>query len=87
MNKKETSKLEKMMFSEHYKITFRVIAITISTMAILAGGGYLLDQQLGTYPTAFIVGLVLAFPVTQLVIYKTFKKVTDKAEQESNVKN
>jgi F0F1-type ATP synthase assembly protein I len=87
MNKKETSKLEKMMFSEHYKITFRVIAITISTMAILAGGGYLIDKQLETYPTIFIIGLVLAFPITQLVIYKTFKQVTDKVEQESNVKH
>ena len=84
MNQKEPSKLEKLMFSEHYKITFRVIAITLTTLAIFAGGGYLLDQQLGTYPTIFIVGLVLAFPVTQLVIYKTFKQVTEKASNDKN---
>jgi F0F1-type ATP synthase assembly protein I len=84
MDEKKTSKLERLMFSEHYKITLRVITITVGSMAILAGGGYLLDQQLGTYPTMFIAGLVLAFPVTQVVIYKTFKQVTDKAEQKSN---
>lgn len=74
---KDKSKLEKLMFQEHYKITIRVIAITVSVMALLGGGGYLLDKQLGTDPYIFIAGILLAFPVIQVVIYYTFKQITD----------
>lgn len=75
---RKPSKLERLIFQEHFKITFRVIGITVGLMALLGGGGYLLDQQLGTYPFIFIGGLIIAFPVIQVVIYFTFKKLTDK---------
>ncbi len=47
---------------------------TIVNVAVISGLGYLLDQQLGTFPGFFITGLVLSFPLTMVLIYKKFKK-------------
>ena len=52
----------------------QVTAYTIIIIAVVAGGGYLLDQQFDTFPALFITGLVIGFPLTQLVIYKKVKK-------------
>lgn len=79
--KKDKKPLHHLMFAGHLKITIRVLGITIGTMAILGGIGYLLDKQLNTYPTVFIIGLFIAFPITQLAIYKTFKKLSKKINQ------
>jgi len=51
----------------------QVTFITISVMATLAGGGYLLDQWLGTFPTLFIIGLVVSFPLAQAVLWRQVK--------------
>ena len=48
-------------------------AITIVAIAIIGGGGYALDKFLGTFPIIFIVGIVMAYPVTQVYLFKKFK--------------
>jgi len=74
---RESTPLEHLMFKGHLQITIRVVAITIATLAIWGGGGYLLDKALATFPLFMIIGLVVAFPLAQLLIYKTFRKVTN----------
>lgn len=46
---------------------------TIVMLGILGGGGYLLDQYFGTKPILFIIGLVIAYPVTQVFLFKKFR--------------
>lgn len=48
---------------------------TVATMAVLGGGGYLLDQWLGIFPALFITGLVIAFPLSQFFLYKRLRKL------------
>ena len=69
-------KLDQMMFSKHWQITFRVIGITALSIGLFAGGGHLIDTQLNTAPVGLIVGSIIAYPIAQLIIYKVFKKVT-----------
>lgn len=57
---------------------FQVTAYTVSTMFVLGGGGYLLDQQLGTYPALFMIGLIVSFPLIQFLLYKKFKQFAKK---------
>lgn len=78
--KKEKSahlkKLDDMLFSKHWQITIRVVAITLATIAVFGGIGYLVDKFLESSPAFTIIGAVVSYPFAQLVIYKTFKKIT-----------
>lgn len=47
--------------------------ITITMIAVIGGGMYLLDKKLGTFPVLFIIGLVMAFPLTQIYLFKRFR--------------
>lgn len=47
--------------------------ITIAAIAIIGGGAYVLDKRLGTFPILFIIGLVIAYPLTQVYLFKKFK--------------
>lgn len=48
-------------------------AITIVAIALIGGGGYALDKFLGTFPLLFIIGIVIAYPITQVYLFKKFK--------------
>lgn len=52
---------------------FHVAFYTLAGLAIFAGAGYALDHWLGTFPALFIIGLVIAFPITQFVLYKKLR--------------
>jgi len=56
------------------QVFLQVSTITISMMAIILGGAYWLDHQLGTYPKGFIAAIVLSYPLVQIAIYKKLKK-------------
>lgn len=60
--------------STRISVFLQVTSYTIAMIAITAGGGYYLDQYFGTFPALFIIGLVVGFPLTQLIIYKKVKK-------------
>ncbi len=62
--------------STRISVFMQVTGYTIGMIAITAGGGYYLDQYLDTFPTLFIIGLVVGFPLTQLLIFKKIKKYT-----------
>lgn len=85
---KKTNKVD---LTEHWSSTritvfLQASASTVAIIAIFAGGGYLLDQQIGTWPGLFITGLILGFPVTQLYLYKKFKKLVSTKVEETNKK-
>ena len=67
--------------STRISVFLQTTAYTVMITAILGGGGYLLDQQLGTFPTLFIIGIVIAFPVTQVYLYKKFKSITQNTKK------
>lgn len=75
-SQKADSPLVNLMFSGHLRITLNVAAITLGTMGGAGALGYWLDMQFGTKPLLLILGLVLAFPLIQVFIYKKFKKMT-----------
>ena len=64
--------------STRIRVFLQTTATTIIVIAILAGGGYLLDQQVQTYPTFFLIGLIASFPITQVVLYKQLRKYAKK---------
>lgn len=56
---------------------------TVITMGIIIGGGYGLDQYFNTFPAIFIGSMVIAFPISQIIIFRKIKsfagnKVTKK---------
>jgi len=74
---KATPELQELMFNKHIQITLRVSAITLGSIILFAGGGLLIDTQIGTKPLFLIIGLLISFPLSQYVIYKTFRNVTN----------
>ena len=62
------------MFSEHIRVTAMVAVITLSTIGLMSGAGYLLDKQLNASPLFLIAGLVVSFPLSQFVIFRWVKK-------------
>lgn len=63
-----------LMFSEHARVSAMVAVITILSIGLIAGGGYLLDQQFDTGPLFLIIGMVASFPLSQLIIFRWVKK-------------
>ena len=52
------------------------IIVSLASIAIFGGAGYLLDLKMGTKPLLLLVGIVISFPVTQLILAKLVKKLT-----------
>ncbi len=73
---KRLKKLDQMMFSKHWLITYRVMIVTLGTIAAFGIGGYYLDTLLNTKPFWLITGVVISYPIAQLILYKVFKKIT-----------
>ena len=63
-----------LMFSQHFRVSIMVALITVTVMGGLSFLGYQLDAVYQTKPAFLIVGLVMAFPLSQLVVYKWVKK-------------
>lgn len=47
---------------------------TLLMIGLFVGSGYILDQVLGTWPKAFVGGLVISYPVTQVYLFKKYKR-------------
>lgn len=75
MSKKDLS--DYVVGKSHLQITIRVILITISIVGFAVVIGLSLDKYFDTSPIGLILGVVLSFPLTQIVIYKKFKKFSD----------
>lgn len=82
-SKKEDSnkyrqKMSNLMYEDHLQISWRAISTTLVTILLLGGGGYLLDQAMNSGIFFLITGLVASYPLSMLIIYKVFKKITKK---------
>ncbi len=60
--------------SSRMTVLLTATSYTVGTIAVLGGLGYWIDSQFGTKPMAFIIGLVVAFPLSQIMVYKKTKK-------------
>lgn len=49
-------------------------------MALFGGGGYYIDKKIGTFPILFIIGLVISFPLIQILVYKQTKGLINSSE-------
>jgi len=63
-----------LMFSEHFRVTITVVASSLLCIGLFGGGGYLIDQSLGTYPGFMIAGVLVSFPFSQYLIYRWVHK-------------
>lgn len=63
-----------LMFQKHYQVTLMVALTTLSTIGIMSYLGHLLDVWLGFKAAFVIVGLLLSFPVSQIILYKWIKE-------------
>lgn len=70
--------LAKFFLEKRYQITWRAASTVISTTAIMATIGYLLDNFFQTKPIFFIVCLVLAFPLSIMIIVKITRNLIKK---------
>lgn len=69
-------KYEQMMFNKHWTITIRVFGLTIAIIALCGGIGYFIDKQLSSSPIGLGIGVIIAYPLSQIAVYKVFKKIT-----------
>lgn len=76
------------------KKTIREIAISsamysigaiFAPLILIGGAGYLLDKWLDTYPLIFLISALVAFVVTNIMLFKRIKKINkiiDKYKEE-----
>jgi len=60
--------------ADHFQITWRVATITLLSIVVFGGGGWMLDKLFNIFPTLMIIGMVISYPVAQVLIYIVFKK-------------
>lgn len=63
------------LLRHHFQLMWRVTLITVLTMGVLGGTGYILDKNLGRFPLFMAAGLIIAYPVAQIITYKVFKTI------------
>ena len=64
-----------LMFSKHYILTGVILGYVLGNLLFFVGGGYLLDVYFDTKPILMVIGLLLSFVSTQLMLYKKFSKM------------
>jgi F0F1-type ATP synthase assembly protein I len=60
--------------ADHFQITWRVASITLLSIAVFGGGGWMLDNWIGKFPLFMIIGMVISYPIAQILIYIVFKR-------------
>ena len=73
MKKAEEKTTMDLLASSRINVFFQSAFITLATIGVFGGGGYALDKYLGTFPTLFIIGLVISYPLTQIYLFRKFK--------------
>ena len=63
-----------LLLSQHYRVSAMVISASVFSIALLAYLGYRLDLYFATYPFLLIVGVLVSFPLSQVLIIKWIKE-------------
>lgn len=63
---------------KHLILTATSLIITLVTIIVFAGTGYLIDKSLDSSPITTIIGLLLSYPVAQILIAKRIKTILKK---------
>lgn len=61
------------LLSQHYKVSIMVVVCAIISIAFFGYLGYRLDVYFETYPLVFIIGILISFPCSQILIIKWIK--------------
>ena len=82
MSEKKDQITEPTINSKHFfkstrKRLLEVAVITLLSIGILGGAGWLLDSLLNTKPIFFFIFIVMSFVVTQYLLAKRIRKYTD----------
>lgn len=77
----EPVEVRNLPFSDTVTRILTITSITLGNVAILGGVGYYLDLKLGTKPWILIGALVLAYIVTQIMIYRRVKAMYVKSRE------
>ena len=62
-------------YRDHFQIAIKIAITTVGTSGFFGGTGYFLDKKIGTFPILMIVGLVISFPLIQILVYKQTKSL------------
>lgn len=69
-SKKSPATPSNLIFSGHYRVSIMVALISIGFIVLFGFIGFQLDILLGSKPILMLLGLVISFPVSQIVLYK-----------------
>lgn len=70
--------LADLIFHGHLKVTVRVVVLVLLPLILCGGGGYILDRYMGTSPLLTIIGVALAFALSQALTVVVIKRLTEK---------
>ncbi|PIR55400.1 hypothetical protein COU74_01180 [Candidatus Peregrinibacteria bacterium CG10_big_fil_rev_8_21_14_0_10_36_19] len=74
---KKTKHIEK-FHASRLTIFLQSTGYTLIMIAILGIIGYYLDHYFETFPTIFIISLAIGYPLTQIYIFRKFRKFAKK---------
>jgi F0F1-type ATP synthase assembly protein I len=57
----------------NWKVRAKVFGVTIATLAVFIGAGYLIDRLLTSFPVGLIIGIVVSFPFTAMILNRVLK--------------
>ena len=71
-DKEGTDKLD--LFAKSRLAVFaQATAYTVGMLVVFGFISYYIDKKLGTFPIIFIIGLAIAYPLTQFLLFKKIK--------------
>lgn len=75
--KEGTNKID--LFAKSRLAVFaQATSYTISILLVFGFVSYYIDKKLGTFPVIFIIGLAIAYPLTQFLLFKKVKQFAKK---------
>ncbi len=75
--KEGTNKID--LFAKSRLAVFtQATSYTIGILLVFGFVSYYIDKKLGTFPVIFIIGLAIAYPLTQFLLFKKVKQFAKK---------
>jgi F0F1-type ATP synthase assembly protein I len=75
VDKEIFEKYEKLMRAKKIQASIHTFSITLDNIAVFAFIGYMIDKKFGFEPYGLIIGIVISFPISQIMVYKKIKQL------------
>lgn len=82
MNDKKAEELGKsldLIKKVKIQVYLNVFVVTLGSVLIFLLIGYIIDSNFNTKPWGIIISLLISFPITQFLVFKTAKKLLKNA--------